>query len=147
MKNLQTNKGFTLVELLIVIAIALILVTVSVPIYGNLQVSAQLNENTSQMIQTVRIARVRSVARVNNASHGVYFEINPGADDRHILYQGDAYATRDMAYDRAVTLNPSLTLSTTLVGAEVNFSKGAGASTTTGTVTLTHDLLSMHSVW
>jgi prepilin-type N-terminal cleavage/methylation domain-containing protein len=137
-KNHQ--RGFTLIEILIVMGITLILVTAAVPIYGNLQVSAQLNENTSQIVQTARIARERSAARFHNASHGVYFEINAGARDRFILYQGDSYAGRDNTYDRAVTLDNALSLSTTLAGNEVNFSKGLGVPNSVGIITLTHDV-------
>jgi len=135
----KSSAGFTLIELLIVIGITLVLTVAAVPIYGNLQVSAQLNENTSQIVQTMRIARERSSARVNNASHGVYFEINASSADRYILYQGATYATRDTAYDRPTTLDNALTLSTTLIGSDVAFSKGLSSPTATGTVMLTHD--------
>ena len=133
-------KGFTIIELLIVIAITLILATLSASLYGNLQVSSQLNDSTSQMLQATRTARERSVARVNNSAHGVYFEINPGADDRYILYQGSSYAARDSSHDRATTLANSLSLSTTLTGSEVNFSMGFGVPDNTGSVILTHDV-------
>jgi prepilin-type N-terminal cleavage/methylation domain-containing protein len=134
-------KGFTIIELLIVITITLILAAASVPIYGNLQVSAQLNENSAQIIQALRTAREYSVAGFNNVQHGVFFEINPDSDDRYILYQGSTYATRNSSYDRAVTLDSSLTLSTSLTGGanEVNFSKGLGTPIQIGTITLTHD--------
>ena len=140
------HAGFTLIELLIVIGITLVLATAAIPIYGNLQVSAQLNENTSQIVQTVRIARGRSVARLNNTSHGVYFEINSAANDRFILYQGDSYVGRDELYDRVAILDPALSLSTTLSGNEVNFSRGLGIPNTTGTVTLKHDVVGIKTM-
>ncbi len=138
-KGRRRRTGFTIVELLIVIGIIAVLAAAASPIYGNLQISAQLNENISQIIQTTRIAREYSVARLNNASHGVYFEINAGADDRFILYQGDSYAARDADYDRAVSLDSALSLSAAIAGNEVNFSKGLGLPNATGTVAVTHD--------
>ena len=136
------GRGFTLIELLIVIAITLILAAATVPIYGNLQVSSQLNENTSQIIQNLRTARERSVARLNNAQHGVYFEVVTPGQDKYALYQGATYDSRDSSYDREVTLDAALSF--TLPGGaaeyEINFSRGLGLPNATGTITLTHDV-------
>jgi prepilin-type N-terminal cleavage/methylation domain-containing protein len=137
----KKSAGFTLIELLIVIAVTLILAAAAAPIYGNLQVSSQLNDSSDQIIQTLRTARTYSISRLNNASHGVYFEINPSASDRFILYQGASYATRDSTYDRPVTLGPDIVLSTTLSGNESSFSKSLGSPTATGTVTVSHGVL------
>ena len=79
-------KGFTLVELLVVIALTLIIAAAAIPIYGNLQVSSQLNENTSQIIQALRTARERSLAGFNNEAHSVEFQ-----SDRYILSPGSDY--------------------------------------------------------
>lgn len=144
--NLRSYKGFTLIELLIVIGITVILAAASIPIYGHLQVAGQLDENTSQMIQAVRTARERSSSRLNNASHGVYFEINAGSKDKYILYQGSSYATRSASYDREVILDDVLSLSTTdfiLTGGkdvDINFSKGLAVPDNVGTMTITHNV-------
>ncbi len=139
-RSIVARAGFTVIELLVVIGIAVVLAAAAAPLYGNLQVSVQLNENISQIIQTTRSARENSFSRLNNSSHGVYFEINPSGNDRFILYQGDSYAARDASHDRAVILDPSLSLSTTLSGNEVNFSKGLAVPNATGTVTISHDV-------
>lgn len=135
-------KGFTLIELLIVIGIVLISVAAVAPIYGNLQVSSQLNEDSSQLIQTLRLARERSMARLNNTQHGVYFEVNTPGQDKYILYQGVSYDSRNSSYDREVVLDEVLNFS--LPGGvteyEINFSKGLGVPNATGTITLTHDV-------
>jgi prepilin-type N-terminal cleavage/methylation domain-containing protein len=138
MSNVQCKSaGFTLVELLIVIAITLIIGVASIPIYGNLQVSGQLNENSSQIIQTIRTAQSRSIARVNGAQHGIQF-----GNTNYTLYQGASYATRDTNLDRTVSLDTALAISTSLSGGstDINFSKGFGVPSATGTVTLSHDV-------
>ena len=116
-------------------AIALILVTASVPIYSRLQVSAQLNETTSQIIQTLRTARERSVEGVNNSRHGVYFGSNT-----YTLYQGNNYSGRDTEYDRTETLTNALSLIYTITDGDVNFTKNKGKVSNTGTITLTHNV-------
>lgn len=134
LKSRITN-GFTLIELMIVIAIAIILIGAMLPVFGNLQSSAQLNESTSQLIQALRIAKERSVSNMNNSSHGIYLEA-----DRYTLYQGSSYALRSQAYDREVILSDTLSIANNLAGSEVNFSGGLGVPNTTGSITLAHSV-------
>jgi type IV fimbrial biogenesis protein FimT len=143
-KRLQTThyellprSGFTIIELLVVIAIMVILASAAVPIYGNFQVSAQLNESSAQIVQSMRIARQKSIARTQAGAWGVFFNIS-GGDDQYILYQGTSYAVRDTDFDRSVTLDSAIALSTTIAGAEVNFSMGRGLPSATGDVVMTH---------
>jgi type II secretory pathway pseudopilin PulG len=127
------RKGFTTIELLVVIGIMVITVAAVLPMYSNLQVTAQLNETNSQIAQTLRIAKEESMSRLNNANHGVKF-----FSGSFVLYQGTSYALRDNSYDRTVTLEPVLSITTTLVGDEINFTRASGLPDTTGTTTLTH---------
>ncbi len=129
----KKKDGFTLVELAVILSISLILAAASVGIYGNLNISSQLNENTSLIIQTVRAARQNSVSRLNNSSYGVKLE-----QDRYVLYQGGSYQSRDANYDREAVLDKGLSLSTNLANNEINFSKQIGAPDNSGTITLTH---------
>lgn len=127
------KNGFTLTELLIVIGIMTITVVASLPIYGNLQISAQLNDNTAQIAQNLRLSREQSLAGLNAAAHGIKFFPN-----QYVLYQGSSYASRNVSYDRTYDLAGVLTLSTTIPGDEINFSKGLGAPSASGIITLTH---------
>lgn len=137
-KKLAGIKGLTMVELLISVLVLLIIVAAAIPIYGNFQVFSQLNENTSQFIQTLRLARERSAAGANNFSHGVKLQSN-----RYILYQGSSYTLRQASYDREILLSNTLNLSWTLTGAgeegDINFSKGLGAPNKVGTIILTNN--------
>lgn len=133
----KNNTGFTLIELLIVIAISLIVLATAVPLYGNLQGTAQINDVTSGIIQTTRIARERSMNRLNNSSHGVYINV---ASNNYVLYQGDSYATRDSTYDRVTTLDSVISLSTTISGNDISFSKGLGEPSNTGDITVSHEV-------
>lgn len=129
-----------MIEILITMGITLILARAAIPVYGNLQASAQVNEGTAQIVQTMRTAWERSFAGLNNSPHGVYFEINSNSNDRYILYQGVSYVSRNATYDRVVTLDEALSLSTDFSDNEVNFSKGFGVPDVTGTISLTHSV-------
>lgn len=128
-----------MIELLIVMGIVLLLAAVAVPIYGNLQSRSYLNERAAEIAQTLRLAKIRSIARVNDKPHGVYFDIIT-SPDKFILYQGTSFYEigRDTSYDRTVTLEDSLSLSTTLAGDDINFSRGLGKPNAFGNVVLTN---------
>ena len=141
----KTCRGFTVPELLIVMAIGIILTAASVPIYSNFQVKVQLNESTTQAVQTLRVAREYSVSRYKDSAWGVLIDINLAADDGYILYKGDSYATRDVDYDRAFSLDPSLSfinIGFGLTGAniDINFSKGLGVPNNVGSMVMNHSV-------
>jgi len=71
-------------------------------------------------------------------SVGVYLNVT-GAGDQVILYQGDSYAARDGNYDRETDLDAALSLTTSVPGNDITFSKGRGLPNNTGTITLTHE--------
>jgi Tfp pilus assembly protein FimT len=139
--NTQTNvfsHGFTMVELLITIAIAIVLFSAVMSLQGNYGASAQLYSANIQILQTLRIAREKSIAGLNNSPHGVFFEHNAIAKDRIILYQGTSYALRDPLYDREIVFPLVLSVSSTLTNNDITFSKGVGTPNNIGTITLIH---------
>ena len=143
---MRNEGGFTIVELLVVIGISVILAAAAAPLYGGLQVTAQLNDNTSLIVQTLRTARERSIAGFNNSRHGVYFDNNIGGVSNYILYQGNSFATRQTSYDRQTVFDAALiTSSTNFVltngtDIDVNFSKSAGVPNNIGTLRLIHNV-------
>ncbi|OGH58926.1 MAG: hypothetical protein A2725_04230 [Candidatus Magasanikbacteria bacterium RIFCSPHIGHO2_01_FULL_33_34] len=147
----KNNTGFTIIELLIVLGISIILATAAAPLYGSLQVSAQLNENSSLIIQSLRTARERSIAGYNNIQHGVFFDINTGAVDSYTLYQGSSYVARQTAYDRFITLDEPLSFSSNgfiMIGEDVdiNFSTGIGRPNNAGIIILSHQVSGNRSI-
>ena len=139
--NKIAKAGFTLVELLLVIGITLAMATAAAaPIYGNLQGLAQVNEATANIIQTLRVARERAVAGVNDSPHGVFLDMNVGGSDSITLYQGSSFAGRDTSLDRVIPLAPVLELTST-TDADINFSQGLGMPNTTGVLSLTHETI------
>jgi len=131
----KSSAGFTLIELLIVVGITTILAGVSAVVYGNLQVSAQLNDISSQVTQNLRLAKEQSAAGLNNVAHGIKFDSN-----QYILYQGSSYLTRDSSYDRIFPLPSSLILTAVVPGQEIVFSKGVGLPSATGTLVFSHSV-------
>ena len=124
-------RGFTIIELLVVIGITTILVMTAIPIYGSFQVSSQLNENSSQIIQTLRTARIRSMAGLNGAFHGVELQNNS-----YTLFQNST----GTSYDRTIQLGNSLSANWGLSDGSniIFFSSSSGVPSATGTINLNH---------
>lgn len=132
------KNGFTLIELILVIGITLVLAVAAIPIFGNLQVNTQLNEQTSQLIQTIRLSREQTLAGVGNQSHGIYIDV--GSPGKYILFEGESYATRNMGKDREQQLDHVLSISTDLTGNELVFDQTTGRPQQTGSITLSHSV-------
>ncbi len=135
--NLQPKRGFSILEIIITLGIFGVIIASAVPIYNKLHTSSGINAAEAQLIQTLRAARERSVAGLNNATHGVYV-----AAGQYTLYQDStspfAYAGRsaaDTAYDQTTTLDSGLSLSP--INTDVVFTKGAGTVAAAVTITLT----------
>lgn len=137
--NRKDHRGFTLMEVLIVLTIIVITIVGSTALYKSLQTSGQLNEQTSAIIQALRTAQFRALEGIGDTSHGVYFDNNAQGDDRLIVYQGDSYASRNPASD-SIEVFPSsvsLTLSLSTSTPEIIFARQTGIPSASGTVILT----------
>ena len=132
----MSSRGFSLVEVLVVIGIFLVLGAVVLPVAGNFYTSSSLEQESNNLVTALRSAHTRSLARFNNSAHGVFLE--PAVvPPRYTLYQGVNYAGRQTAYDVVTILPPSFTLSTTIAGADIRFSAGPALTSDVGTITLT----------
>lgn len=137
------NKGVSIVEILLVIAIMVSLMTLSAPAYNYFQTSTRLNETSSQLIQAIRLAKERSTIGYNAAAHGVYLEVNAG-DDSYVVYQGASFVLRDSDYDREFILNTNMDftfVNFTLIDGDdvdINFNTGSGVPDNSGTIVLNY---------
>lgn len=136
MQKSSYKNGFSFIEVLLVVGLIMILASLTIPVYGNLQVMKQSSEAVSEVVQVLRQARFNAIAGFNDASFGVYFDIDTGTKDKCVLYTGVSYATRDTEYDREIIFDNSISLSTTLSGDEINYSSGTGQPSNIGDVNL-----------
>jgi prepilin-type N-terminal cleavage/methylation domain-containing protein len=146
-KRVRFLTGFTLVELLIVLAIGGIIAGAIGPAINHFSSGSQLDDVAGDLKQTIQLARERAVAGVASPAdggasspHGVFLELNTSAPDRYILFRGANYATRDPLYDQATAIRGAVNLTATLIGntTEISFTPRWGMPNATGTITLTH---------
>lgn len=125
---LSLSKGFSLLEVILVIATIMVLAAITVPVYSGLQVRNDLDVATNTTLQTLRRAQTLSQAVDGDSIWGVKLQ-----QTDITLFKGTDYSSRDTNFDEVYTLSG---VSPSGIS-EVVFSKLLGNPSTTGTLTLT----------
>ena len=125
----KNNAGFTLIEMMLSVAVIAIIGGISVPIYQSFQVRNDLDIAAVTTAQSLRRAQVLAEAVDGDTSWGV--EIQSG---NITVFKGVSYASRDTNYDEVSDVPTSITSSGL---SEVVFTKFTGLPASTGTITLT----------
>lgn len=123
-------RGFTLVELIVVIAILSLLMVATVPIYTSFTSFNVVQSYKQEMLQNIRLAQTSAESGKAASAFGVYVE-----SDQYVMYQGATYASRVVSEDRVFVFESTVRASGL---AEVNFAKKTGLPSAIGTITLTH---------
>lgn len=122
-------RGFTLVELLIVIAVASLVSLLTLPVGIKFFQSQTLDETSSDILNTLRRAYSQAVFQKNDNAFGVKF-----LSGSYVLFQGSSYAARTISEDESFTLPGGVTTSGI---DEIVFAKLTGIPNTTGALTVT----------
>jgi len=122
--------GFSLVEMIIVIAIFALLFSVSSSIYNSFKSHSNLELATSSVVEALRLAGSSAQSGKGDSKWGV--EI---FSDRIAIFKGNTYASRDVAFNESFSFPNGINASGL---GEVIFEKLTGATTTFGTIILTN---------
>jgi prepilin-type N-terminal cleavage/methylation domain-containing protein len=125
----MNQRGFTLLEMMLSVAIITMLAGLSLPVYSSLQARNDLDLTAQSVASALRRAQTAVRAEKNDSQWGVAIVSN-----QLVLFKGASYATRDSSYDE-ITVIPATITPTGM--SEVVFAKLTAVPSTTGTVTLT----------
>lgn len=128
--QIKYNKGVTLMELLIVVAVFSILSSVSVLAYTNFTASNNLNVATLGLVEALRFAQTNAQAVNNDSKWGVL-----ATTSQVVVFKGVSFSGRDATFDQYLDLPRGVAPSGLL---EVVFEKMTGQTTNVGTTTLTN---------
>jgi len=125
-------KGFTIIELTLVIAIFIIIAGLSLPFLQSFQTSTDLNTYTQTLTQTLRRAQQKAWFGQNNAGWGVFFD---NSQKKFILFSGANYAGRNPDFDE-INDYPEIFQITPDFGNEINFAIYSGQPQMVGQITI-----------
>ncbi|MDP4010549.1 MAG: prepilin-type N-terminal cleavage/methylation domain-containing protein, partial [Candidatus Spechtbacteria bacterium] len=91
-KLFKKNRGFTLLELTIVVSIVTVILAVSTGIYFSLRQGNVLDVEAQRIASALRLAHNRTLASKGLDSHGVHFD---AAGNNFILFQGGTFDPLD----------------------------------------------------
>jgi prepilin-type N-terminal cleavage/methylation domain-containing protein len=129
--NFSNNKGFTILETILVIALFSIILSISVPIYSLFQSKNDLNITKSIITNNLRRAQILSRNMASDTTWGVIINTSTVT-----IFQGTDYSSRIGLYDENYSFPEKISTSGTL---EYVFNKFTGEPQTTGTIELILD--------
>ena len=112
-------KSFTLVEILIVIAILGGLAGLAFPIMRSLLIANYLTSSSEEIVQYLRQAQTNAINGVGDSRWGVFFD---QSNNKFTLFRGDFFG-QDHSYDLVAELPNSVKIKTDL---EIVFEKTSG---------------------
>lgn len=124
-KNIKT-AGFTLLEMVLVIAIIGILSGITLPSYNKFQNSNNLELATMELVQALRRAQLLSLASSRDSNWGVRL-----SSGQITIFKGNSYLTRDVKYDEQNSIVSIIGISGLQ---EIVFNKFSGTPQSTGTI-------------
>ncbi len=125
----QNRRGFTLIEVILVIGLIGILIFLSIPFYQSFQVESQLDSTTEEVVNILRRAQSKAMASQRDSNFGV--KLTSG---QYTLFKGDSYAAREVIYDEDYNIPETLSINGLT---EIVFNKLKGTTSNTGNITVT----------
>lgn len=135
--KLPDVKGFTLMELLVIVAAVLILAAMAASSFRFFGQSSDLNNNTEEIVNALRMAQQKTLASESASQYGVYFSTS-SSPHQYTLFKGASYALRDVSFDEIHQLSKKTEIfEINLLGArEAVFSKVSGNASPSGVLKL-----------
>jgi type IV fimbrial biogenesis protein FimT len=107
----RRERGFTLVELMITMAVALVLIMIAVPSFKNITLSNKLTTTANDLVGSINLARMEAIRR--NASTQLCGDASNGSDALGIACVGQTGAVYAMAGGLATPLRAGVSGITT----------------------------------
>jgi prepilin-type N-terminal cleavage/methylation domain-containing protein len=127
----KDDRGFSLVEILVVIGIFSILATISVSTYTNFKAHNSLEVTSNGLVEALRFAQLNSQAVNGDSKWGVKI-----LENEMIIFKGSTYDSREISADQNIALVSGVVPSGL---SEIIFEKVSGKTSTTGTIILTNN--------
>jgi prepilin-type N-terminal cleavage/methylation domain-containing protein len=127
----ENKKGFSIIELIVVIFIVGIIASASAPLYRNVQQNKKLNNTNQIVLQSLRRAQILAQSSEGDSAWGT--QVSGG---NVTIFKGSSFASRSISYDEITAIPVDVIIS----GAtEFIFAKQSGYPITPSSLSLTLD--------
>lgn len=134
MSQMNKKNGFTLIEMIIVIALMAILALTAIPVITGYQTDAKLASTASRIISTLRYSQNKSIVGEGTSTWGVHFDTT--SSHFFSIFQGSSYASGTNTEPVYLTDGVSLSnISITGGGNDIIFTRLTGKTSTDGSGT------------
>ena len=138
MTKSQKLKGFTFIELLVIVGILIVLTAIAFPTLRFFQKESDLNNAAEEIINNLRLAQNKTLASEKASQYGIYFD-NLITPHQYTLFKGGDYASRNASFDEVHKLPKTVEIYEVNLaggGSEVVFDRVSGKSSQTGNLSL-----------
>ncbi|MBU0976408.1 MAG: type II secretion system protein [Patescibacteria group bacterium] len=133
----KSDKGITLVEIVIVIGLLAVLIGMAVPIYRTSYTKGDLDTSVSQVLSTIRLAQSKAMSGEGASKFGIHFDSST-TPYQYVLFKGDVYNSVD-PYNQVSKISKQITITSLSFnggGSDLVFEKYTGETNNSGTITL-----------
>ncbi len=131
------KRGFTIIEVIVVITIIVILATVSITALYSLQKRSHLDNGIQEFVNILKFAQNKTLSSENNNQYGVYLD-NSVSPNKYVLFEGSSYALRNISADLIYFLHQTVEFFGINLngGNEIVFDKLTGMTQQSGSIVL-----------
>lgn len=123
-------RGFSLIEIIITLAVLSILASISLGAYQLFAVKSELEISAGTVVQALRQAQFSAQAMENDSAWGVKFE-----NGKITVFSGTSFGSRDSAKDKVLGLAKNINFGSIT---EVVFNKFSGQVTMPGSISISN---------
>ncbi|MFA6295974.1 MAG: prepilin-type N-terminal cleavage/methylation domain-containing protein [Patescibacteria group bacterium] len=129
-------RGFTLIELILVIAISATLAALAVPTIGQFSNRTQIDATETEIISALRLAQAKAMAVEQDSKFGVYFD---NVNQKFYIFRGLNFGdnpSENIEYNYPNVIN----VAQSFTGNQADFEKLFGTTTDTGNIVITNNI-------